>query len=76
MNCFRVFNQAKILFSIPFNSHKVNADVYGEQSFLLSQAHLQELISTELFHRLVLKVLEGISIVCFVHILGNMTGIS
>lgn len=55
----------------PLHSFHVNADIYREQCLLLCQAHFQELVISQLLHRLVLQVFKGIGIVGFINILGE-----
>lgn len=55
----------------PLHSFHVNADIYGEQRLVLCQAHFQELVISQLLHRLVLHVFKGIGIVGFINILGK-----
>lgn len=55
----------------PLHSFHVNADIYSEQRLLLCQAHFQELVISQLLHRLVLQVFKGIGIVGFINILGE-----
>ena len=55
----------------PLHSFHVNADIYSEQCLLLCQAHFQELVISQLLHRLVLQVFKGIGIVGFINILGE-----
>lgn len=55
----------------PLHSFHVNADIYSKQSLLLCQAHFQELVISQLLHRLVLQVFKGIGIVGFINILGE-----
>lgn len=55
----------------PLHSFHVNADVYSQQGLILRQAHFQELVISQLLHRLVLQVFKGIGIVGFINILGE-----
>lgn len=55
----------------PLHSFHVYADVYSQQCLLLCQAHFQELVVSQLLHRLVLQVFKGIGIVGFINILGE-----
>lgn len=55
----------------PLHPLHVNADIYGEQCLIFCQAHFQELVISQLLHRLVLHVFKRIGIVGFINILGK-----
>ena len=54
---------------LPLDPQQVDADGDGEQPLLLRLTHEEELLAGELLHRLVLQVLEGVSVVGLVHVL-------
>lgn len=46
-------SRSTLLLYLPFDANQIDTDVDGQQSLVFGQAHFQELLPGELFHRLV-----------------------